>query len=297
MAVHVITDSTSYIPRPLRAALDIGVVGLTSELEGVTYADNAEDFSDFYRALRAPGVFPTTSQPSVQSMVELLEERAAEGDAVVGVFISQLMSGTYSTALLARDMVLDRHPNAAIEIVDSQSNCMELGLAALAAARAAQAGESVDAAVAAARDMIGRTRFLFTPMTLEYLRRGGRIGAASALLGALLQVKPVLTVVGGRTDTHAKVRSLGKAWDTVVDAFAADVRDKGGLDEVYVHHIDDPEAGRAFADRIAEVAGREVEAIAIGPAIGTHVGPGTVGVVYATKQPMRKHGSAEVVER
>jgi DegV family protein with EDD domain len=165
---------------------------------------------------------------------------------------------------------------------------MELGFAAIAAAEKAAAGGSVAEVVAAAEEMTQRTRFLFTPMTLEYLRRGGRIGNASALLGSLLQIKPILTVVDGATDTFAKVRSLQRAWDTVADAFAADIAEKGGLGDVYVHHIDDPEAGARFAERIAGIAGRPVEIVPIGPAIGTHVGPGTVGVVYYTNGAMHK---------
>ncbi len=286
MNVSVITDSTSYIPRPLRERYSIGVVSLYSELEGVTYRDDAEDYSGFYAALRASGAFPTTSQPSVQDMVDVMQERVSRGDAVVGVFISQLMSGTYSTALLARDMVRESHPEATIEIVDGKSNCMELGFAVLAAARSALEGGSVADVVAAAEEMTGRTRFLFTPLTLEYLRRGGRIGNASALLGSLLQIKPILTVVDGRTDTFAKVRSVQKAWDMLAQTFAGDIRDKGGLGEVYVHHIDDPEAGGRFAERIAQVAGRPVEIVPIGPAIGSHVGPGTVAVAYCTNGPI-----------
>lgn len=288
MGVKVITDSTSYLPRSLRASLNIGVAALSSELDGVSYSDDAEDFGDFYAALRATGSFPTTSQPSVQAMVDLIEARVAEGDDVVGIFISQLMSGTYSTAILASDMVRERYPEATIEIVDGESNCMELGLAVLAAAGLAAEGGSASEAAAAARDCISRTRFLFTPLTLEYLRRGGRIGNASALLGSLLQIKPILTVVEGRTDTFAKVRSAQRARETLVAAFVEDIGQKGGLGQVYVHHIDDPEAGKSLAAQVSEIAGRPVEAIAIGPAIGTHVGPGTVGLVYSTNSPMRK---------
>lgn len=288
MAVKVMTDSTSYIPRPLRQSLDIGVVSLSSELDGMSYADDAEDYTPFYAALRATGSFPTTSQPSVQAMVDLMEASVAAGHEVVGVFISQLMSGTYSTALLARDMVREKHPDAVIEIIDGRSNCLELGFAALAAARAASEGKGIEEVVTAATDMIERTRFLFTPLTLEYLRRGGRIGNASALLGSLLQIKPILTVVEGKTDTFAKVRSLPKAWETIAQAFERDIAEKGGLGEVYVHHIDDPTAAQRFAERIAQIAGRAVELVPIGPAIGTHVGPGTVAVVYYTNEPMRK---------
>jgi DegV family protein with EDD domain len=221
-------------------------------------------------------------------MVEAIEAPVAAGDPVVGVFISEQMSGTYSTAQLARDMVLERHPGASIAIVDGRSNSMELGLAVLAAARSAAAGGSLEDAVSAAREMTLHTRFLFTPLTLEYLRRGGRIGHASALLGTLLQIKPVLTVADGVTDTFAKVRSLAKAQDLIGQTFAADIRDKGGLDEAFVHHIHDEPAGRAFAARMSEIAGRPIEIVDIGPVIGAHVGPGTVGLVYSTQGLMQK---------
>jgi DegV family protein with EDD domain len=290
VAVKVIADSTSYIPRPLRASLDIGVATLSSLLDGVTYADDLEDYSAFYDALAASSSFPTTSQPAVQDMVDLMDERVTAGHEVVGVYISELMSGTYSTALLARGMVIERHPDAVIEVIDGRSNSMELGFAVLAAARKAAEGGSVAEVIAAAQEMTLHTRFLFTPLTLEYLRRGGRIGNAQALLAGLLQIKPVLTVVDGVTDTFAKVRTLQKAHDLIADTFTADVAAKGGLGEVYVHHIHDEVAGRKFADRIAAAAGRDVDIIDIGPAIGSHVGPGTVAVVYHTNGLMHKSG-------
>ena len=290
MAVKVIADSTSYIPRARRNALDIRVVSLSSTLDGVTYLDDAEDYSDFYDALAASPSWPTTSQPSVQALVDLMTERVEAGHEVVGVFISELMSGTYSTALLARDMVRETHPDAVIEVVDGRSNSMELGFAVLAAAEKAAEGGTVEECVAAAKERTLHTRFLFTPLTLEYLRRGGRIGNASALLATLLQIKPVLTVVDGVTDTLAKVRTLQKAHDLIVDTFASDIRDKGGLGEAYVHHIHDVKAGEAFQARIESVAGRAVELLDIGPGVGTHVGPGTVGVVYYTNGLMNKSG-------
>lgn len=286
MAVKVITDSTSYVSRALRKALDLGVVSLSSLLDGVTYSDDATDYGPFYSAIAQTRSFPTTSQPAVQDVVDLMEERVSGGDDVVGVFISEKMSGTYSAALLARDMVLEHHPQATIEVLDSRSNCMELGFAAIAAARAAAAGGAVAQVVTAANDMIDRTRFLFVPDTLEYLRRGGRIGSASALVGAILRVHPILTVRDGATDVYQKVRTRQRAIGNVVGSFARDLRLKGGLDQVIVHHINDEAAGRELADMIGEVVGRAVDICPIGPAIGAHVGPGTVAVVYSTCNSM-----------
>lgn len=288
MGVKVITDSTSYIPRAMRETLDIGVATLSSLLDGVTYPDDPDDCDAFYDALAATSAWPTTSQPSVQDIVDLMEGRVAAGHDVVGVFISEAMSGTYSTALLARDLVREKHPDAVIEVVDGRSNSMELGFAVLAAAEAAADGKSVEEVAAAATERTLHTRFLFTPLTFEYLRRGGRIGNAAALLATLLQIKPILSVVDGVTDTFAKVRTVQKAHDLIVETFAADIRNKGGLGGVYVHHIHDAVAGRRFADRIAEVAGQAVQMISIGPVIGTHVGPGTVGLVYHTNDRMEK---------
>ena len=288
MAVKVITDSTSYIPRARGEKLDIGIARLSSLVDGVTYVDDPDDCEDFYEALAKTTSWPTTSQPSVQEIVDLMQERVVAGHEVVGVFISELMSGTYSTSLLARDIVREQYPDATIEVVDGRSNSMELGFAVLAAAEAAAEGKSVEEVVAAATERTLHTRFLFTPLTLDYLRRGGRIGNAQALLATLLQIKPILTVVDGVTDTFAKVRTAQKAHDLIAETFAADIRDKGGLGEVHVHHIHDAAAGRQFADRIGEVAGRVVDMIPIGPVIGTHVGPGTVGLVYHTNDRIEK---------
>jgi len=287
LSVAVVTDSTSYIPRIVRDQLGIGVVRLTSQLDGVTYPDDAEDCEAFYTAIARSRTFPTSSLPSVQQIADVFEERVKAGRAVVGVFISRLMSGTHDVALLARDLVRERYRDAVIEIVDGRSNSMELGFAVLAAARAAAAGAPVPEVTAAAEEMTRHSRFLFTPLTLEYLRRGGRIGPAAAALGTLLQLKPVLTAADGATGVVARVRSLGRAHDTILDLFAEDIRSRGGLGEVYVQHIHDVEAGKRFAERVAGIVGRPVDVLPIGPAVGTHVGPGTVGVVYHTVERLR----------
>ncbi len=287
MGVRIVTDSTANLLPEEVEKHRIRVVPLSSTLDGVTYVEGLNDAA-FYEALRTTRSFPTTSQPSASVIADAFREAAEAGDEVVGIFISSEMSGTYSTALLARDMLRERIPDAVIEVVDSRSNCMELGFAVLAAARAVEEGADAASAARTAEETTLHTRFLFVPDTLEYLRRGGRIGGASALLGALLEIRPILTVVDGKTDVFAKVRTKRKAMHEIVAAFERDVEAKGLLD-VIAHHIDDVAEGRELAEMASRVAGRPVPVLPIGPTIGSHVGPGSVGLVYQTEAPMDKH--------
>lgn len=289
MAVKVITDSTSYLPRSIRKSLDLSVVALSSMLDGITYSDDAEDYAPFFTALQHSKAFPTTSQPAVHDIADVMEKHVAAGNDVVGVFISEHMSGTYATALLARDIVRERYPEATIEVVDGRSNSMELGLAATAAATAAAAGAIAAHVVEAARDMIDRTRFLFVPDSFEYLHRGGRIGRASALVGTVLKIHPILTVRNGVTEVFEKVRAKQRAFEEIVNTCVRDIQQKGGLDQVIVHHINDEAAGRRLAAMVETVVGRSVDICPIGPVVGAHVGPGAVGLVYSTFGPMMKN--------
>ncbi len=286
MPVRIVTDSTSYIPYQIAEELGITVVSL-----GVVFGDEAFrelDVADawFYEKMAATPAIPTSSQPSPAEMQAAFESAIDAGDPVVGVFISQDMSGTLASAQLVADEIRERRPEAVIQIVDSRSNSMQLGYAAIAAAKEAAAGNDADACVKAAEDTITRTRFLFTPHTLDYLRKGGRIGGASALLGGLLQIRPILTVEDGRTQAFDKVRTKRRAMERMIEVFAADVA-KAGLLDVIVHHIDDPAEGEHLAKLAEEVAGRPVSIQPIGPVIGLHVGPGTVAVVYRTRDPLR----------
>lgn len=287
MAVRIVTDSTSYLPEELRERYAVTVVPLSVNLDGAEFVEGTASEEGFFAALKASKSFPTSSQPAVTTLVEAFEAPAGQGDPVVGVFLSSEMSGTYSTALLAREMVMEKHPEAVIEVVDSRSNCMELGFAVLAACRAAEGGAAVTDVVAAAKAMIERTRFLFVPDTLEYLRRGGRMGGAQALLGTLLQIRPILTVVDGRTEVFAKVRTKNKALAEIVSAFKRDIEAKGFVDAA-VHHIDDEAEGMQLAAMVEKVTGVAPRVVPIGPVIGTHVGPSTAGLVYCTDKEMHK---------
>ena len=135
--------------------------------------------------------------------------------------------------------------------------------------------------------MTEHSRFIFVPKDLENLRKGGRIGRASALVGSILQIVPILTVADGVTTTIAKTRTRSKAMAEMVELFTEDARTKG-LVETVVHHIDDPETGAQLARMVAEVAGHPVPVVPIGPVVGLHVGRGSVGIVYVTREPMLK---------
>ena len=282
MTVKIVTDSTSYINEELRKKFDISIVSLSVIFDNEEFKEINIKNESFYEKLHKSEVIPTSSQPSLNEMYNVLEKHVRDNNEVVGVFISSDMSGTYSNACLAKDMILENYPNALIEIIDSRSNCMQLGYAALTGAKAAQKGKSVSEVASIVEDNIRRSKFLFIPDTLEYLKKGGRIGGASALLGTIFQIVPILTVVDGKTEMFNKVRTKKRAIQTMIDKFIEDTT-KHGLGEVMIHHINDVEGALTFAKIVEGVVGKKIDIDPIGPVIGTHVGPGALGIVYYTE--------------
>lgn len=286
MPVCVVTDSVASIPAETARSLGIAVVTLFVNDGDKAQADVDIDLPSFYRRLADMEHIPTSSQPSVESLVDAFASAAKQGFDAVGVFISEKMSGTVETARMAADMVRREIPGASIEVVDSRSNSMQEGFAAIAAAKAAQAGRTLEECVRAAVETTKRTRYLFTPHTLEYLKRGGRIGTASALLASMLQVRPILTVENGQTETFAKIRTTSKALAEMARQFSEDV-DKFGLRDVVVHYIADKQAAEQFAhDSVEPLVGRPVEVVPVSPVVGVHVGP-AVAICYETERPLR----------
>lgn len=288
MAVRVITDSTTYLPNEIKERLNIGVISLQIIDGGVSAAEVDIDFHAYYDRLRDTKILPTSAQPSPEEFKALMLERVEKGDDVVGVFISSEMSGTFETAEMLSEMIRDEHPGANLAMVDSRSNSMQEGFAVMSAAEAAAEGRSMSECVEAAKRTIARTRFLFAPQSLEYLRRGGRIGKASALLGSLLNIVPVLTVEDAVTTTYVKVRTHARAMEAMRDKMLADIEAAGGLRRICVHSIVNLDVAVDFAKRYIEpFVNLPVEIIELGPVIGTHVGS-AVGVVYETLNPMPK---------
>ncbi len=279
MSIKIITDSTSYIPQAWQDKYDIALVSLSVLLDGESIREMDIPYDEFYERMSKAKEFPTSSQPALGEMSAAFEKVLAEGNDLFGVFISSKMSGTYQTALMLKQQMQEKYPERKIEIMDSGSNSMQLGFIALEAAKAAADGADMSEVVAKADHVRTHSKFLFTPEVLDYLQKGGRIAKASALLGTLLQIKPVLTVNDGVADVFAKVRTKKKAVETIVDGMMENVKNHeiGG---VMVHHINCAKEGQELAQRLEERFGIKISIQSIGPIIGVHVGPGAIGVAY-----------------
>ncbi|MFQ7001588.1 MAG: DegV family protein [Clostridium sp.] len=281
--VKVVVDSTAYIPKEMLNENDISVVSLNVLLDGESYREVDLENEFFYKKMDESNEIPKSSQPSIEEMKNVFLSIAKDGYDIVGIFISSKMSGTYSTAHLVRDIVLEEYPNTNIELIDSKSNCMEMGFSAIQAGRVAKKGESIEKVVEEAKKVINSSRFLFVPETLKYLKKGGRIGSASALFGTILQIRPILTVENGETSVYDKVRTKKKAVEVILKKVLDDMTERG-LGEVIVHHINCEEEGLNLAKRLEKELKIPVKIQSIGAIIGLHVGPGSIGVAYYTKK-------------
>jgi DegV family protein with EDD domain len=280
MSVAVVTDSTHYLPHELVAGRGIHEVSLY-----VTRGASAErelditDLDAFYDGLRDQSDLPSTSQPSPGDFLAVYEPLLAAGHDVVSIHLSGGISGTYEGARQAAALAMESAGGAGrIEVVDSRLACGALGYPVLAAAAVAEGGGDVDEAAARAREAIAtmQRKFVFAVDTLEYLRRGGRVGSAQAWIGGALKIKPILTLDGEITPIE-KVRTSRRAFDRMVAVAEALARD--GSDVWCVQHIQAPAEARRLADAAQEIIGTPPFFISeIGPVIGAHVGPGLLGV-------------------
>jgi len=282
MSIKIVTDSTSYIPQSIINEYDISVVSLNVAFKDESFREVDIDNNTFYKKMDEKGI-PTSSQPSVQELYDAFEKLVIEKHDVVGVFLSSEMSGTYSTANMVKDMINEKYAEAKIEIIDSRSNCMQLGYAVISAAKAAKEGKTITEVALAAEKNIKSSRFLFVPENLEYLKKGGRIGTAGALIGKILSINPILTVAEGKTTVFDKVRTKKRAIQSMIATFEEDIKNFG-LGDIIVHHINCEEEARQIATLLKEKVGLNVLIGSIGPVIGLHVGPGAIGIAYYTKE-------------
>jgi DegV family protein with EDD domain len=275
--IVVVTDSSAYIPEEALGGLTIPVIPLWVMWGDENFRDGVDiDPPAFYRRLQESELFPTTSQPAAGEFEDFFRQAGVGADAVVGVFITSKLSGTVANALAAQA----RLSELTIRVVDSLSVSMGLGFIALAAARAAAAGKSLDAVVAAAEEMRDRMHLLFTVDTLEYLHRGGRIGGAKWLMGTALKIKPLLHFENGTIEPLAQVRTKRKAIAQMLEVAEERLGGKR-MAEAAVIDADSPAEGDAIAEQVRERFGiSPVYRAPLSPAIGTHGGPGTVGIVF-----------------
>ncbi|MEM5776075.1 MAG: DegV family protein [Anaerolineaceae bacterium] len=280
--IAIVTDSTASIPQELMADLPITVLPLNIIWGEDTYLDGVDiQVDEFYARLKADKVSPTTSQPSPEYFRRVYQKLLDEGKEIVSIHISARLSGTLFSAMQARSMLdTDR-----VEIVDSRVASMALGFTALAAAKAAKEGAYLDEVKAIAERCSANAGALFTVNSLEYLHRGGRIGGASAFLGTALDLKPILMLVDGKIEPVERVRTMSKALDHLVAQLKKQIGKKTPLNFAVIQAMC-PEEGQKLLDRICDAFPTNQIDTAIlsdiSPVIGTHTGPGTLGIAYMT---------------
>jgi DegV family protein with EDD domain len=280
-SIAVVTDSTAYLPPDVRERLGIPVIPLNVLWGEEVLKDGVDiDPPTFYRRLQTAKVMPTTSQPSAGEFVEFFRRVAKEKgtDTIVGAYISSQLSGTVASAEAAKKLL----PELRIEIIDSRSTSMGLGFQVMAAAEAARAGASVEEVVAAAERVRERLYILFMVDTLEFLHRGGRIGGGKRFLGTALQIKPILGL-DGAIEGIEQVRTKKKALVRMLEL----MRERAGNSPVFraaVVHANVPEDAQALAEEVkAQLKPEEVYVAEVSPVIGTHTGPGTLGICIVTR--------------
>ncbi|MGH2924869.1 MAG: DegV family protein [Solirubrobacterales bacterium] len=275
----VVSDTTAYLPDELVAEHGIHRVSLYVSLEGEQRPEieiAPSEYAEFYERLRQSEEGVATSQPSIGDFVAVYERLLAEGGDVVSVHLSAGISGTCESARLARRQLIDEgRGGERIHVFDSRSAAGGQGLVVLAAARAAAAGADGDEALSAAEQCRGALNMWFAIDTLEYLRKGGRIGAAQAWLGSALQIKPILTL-GEEITPIERVRTRRRALERLVEYQRQLHSDSAGA--WVVQHIQDHETARHLVEQGREIFGSEPAFVSeIGPVIGAHVGPGLIG--------------------
>ncbi len=277
--IAVVTDSTTYMPPELVKKYDISVAPQVLIWGDQTYKDGVDIQSgEFFTRLKTARIMPTTSQVAVISFQEIFQDLVRKGFEVLAVLVSSKLSGTVQSAIQARDLMGAARDK--VNIVDSQSVAMALGFQTLAVARAIEAGVNLKEAIALAERSQEYTGVFFAVDTLEFLHRGGRIGGAQRFLGTMLNMKPILAIQDGRVEGIERIRTKSKAQDRVLELTIEKVAGRTPV-HLATLHANAAEDARALLTR-AEEALKPVESVftEVSPTVGTHAGPGTVGLAF-----------------
>jgi DegV family protein with EDD domain len=242
-----------------------------------TYRDGVDmQSAEFFARLKTDPVLPTTAVASIGEIRDIYALAAEQADAVVGVHLSTKLSGTYSAAVQAAAML----PGKRIQVIDSNATAMAMGFVVLAAARAAQAGKSLDEVAQAARDTIPHVGVVFTVETLEFLRRGGRIGGAAAFMGSLLDMKPILDLRDGRVEPVERVRTKKKAVERVLEIITERANSHRPVRLATLHAAAPEEAAALLEIAKRRLGAEEALLCEVSPTVAVHAGPGTIGLAY-----------------
>ena len=277
--VRIVTDSTAYIPKEMLEEYNIGIVPLYVNFPDEVIIDGSISSAVFFDKVKNSSKLPFTSQPSPGDFVKLYEGILNEGYEIISIHISSGLSGTVESASAAKKMLATEK----ISVVDSLITTSGQALLVLAAAKAGREGKSREEIVSMVEDMKPKSRTFFVPDTLEYLKKGGRIGGAQALLGTILQIKPVLTVRNddGKIDTITKVRTMKKALETIVGELPQDPSDVLCAAVLQAEAFETATALKALLQE--RLPGMELITYELSPVISTHTGPGVVGYSFVRK--------------
>ena len=272
--VRIVTDSTADLTKEQQQAAGITVVPLNVHFGDQVFRDHVDLTADeFFRRLKASAQLPRTSQPAVGVFEEAYRTLRQNGDEIVSVHLSSKVSGTYNSALMAAKGV----DETAIEVVDSLSTSMALGFIALEGAKLARAGKDRASIAERLRGLVPKARVICVVDTLTYLERGGRIGKARALLGSLLNVKPILQLKDGEVVPVGRARGRPQALSRLVELLERD----GHVSQLAIMHGSAPADAEQLRERVApSYPGLDILLTEIGAVLGTHTGPGVIGFTY-----------------
>ena len=278
MTIKIVTDSAADLPAMLTEELDITVVPVYLRFGKEVYRDRVDiSEEEFYQRLLHDPVHPNTTQPSPQDFASVYDKLSQESDGIISIHITSKLSGTYNSAVQGKKMVSNRCP---IEIVDSQTLSIAVGLMAIQASKMVKQGLSLQQIVNELGKIIPNVHLLILFDTLKYLVKGGRIGKAKGLVGSVLNVKPLLTVRDGELMPSGQVRTRSKGMDRLLDF----VKNATEIQDLAILHSTTPDEAQALVERTSPIFPKEHTILArLGPGLGVHGGPGILAIALREK--------------
>ncbi len=275
--IAIVTDSTAYIPDEVRKQHHIHIIPLQVIIQEKAYQEEVDlTTADFYRYMQSSEVLPTTSQPSVGAFMELFEQLSKNYEEIISIHLSSAISGTYQTAVTASQSVDD----VVVHVVDSEISCAPQGYYSIEAAKMAASGNSASEILQRIEQLKQETRAYFVVDNLRHLERGGRLSGAQALVGSLLQIKPILHFEDKKIVPFEKVRTAKKALQRVLSMFEEDAKTKENI-RATVIHANRREKAEAIKNELqAKYPHIDLDVSYFGPVIGTHLGEGSLGLSW-----------------